>query len=377
MAEQALTPSVLKALRERHPYPVLSLTMPAHRRPENAQDPVRLRNLVAEAERRLDADPEVGRDARLALKEQLQRALADADFELLGAGAKGVLLFVDQSSYQFWYLPRWVPEQVVFSDTFLTQNLVAARAVARPYWVVVADADRATLWRGTSDQVFEHHEAGFPHLRDQIQFDPQRTEQQGDAPSLYQQEETVALLRATDGALAKVLEAEPLPFYLVGVPAAVHKLEELGKGGARTPSACLTKGGLNGLPAHVLAEELAPARAEHAKQVESAALARLDQAVSRKSAAFGVDEVWQTVHEGRVNVLLVEEEYHVTGKVTGEHLEVLTGDAAAQRAVTDDTVREDVVDEIIEAALDRGAEVVFLPDGALTDHGRIAAALRY
>lgn len=50
MDTDALTPGLLQELRATRPYPALSLTMPTHRRaPDNAQDAVRLRNLVAEA----------------------------------------------------------------------------------------------------------------------------------------------------------------------------------------------------------------------------------------------------------------------------------------------------------------------------------------
>jgi len=39
-------------------------------------------------------------------------------------------------------------------------------------------------------------------------------------------------------------------------------------------------------------------------------------------------------------------------------------------------VLDDSVDELIEAALDRGVEVVTVPDGALARHGRLVLALR-
>ncbi len=35
------------------------------------------------------------------------------------------------------------------------------------------------------------------------------------------------------------------------------------------------------------------------------------------------------------------------------------------------------MDELVEAALDSGADVVFVEDDSLAEHGRIAAALRY
>lgn len=63
--EHALSPATLSELRRPRAYPAVSVLTPTHRRePENAQDPVRLRNVVAEAKKQLEADPAVpGSDA--------------------------------------------------------------------------------------------------------------------------------------------------------------------------------------------------------------------------------------------------------------------------------------------------------------------------
>src|SRR5688572_29397462 len=80
MDTDALTPELLRKLREPKAYPAVSLTMPTHRRePDNEQDSVRLRNLMAEAGRRLDADEAVGRQARGGIKAQLEQAVAGVD----------------------------------------------------------------------------------------------------------------------------------------------------------------------------------------------------------------------------------------------------------------------------------------------------------
>ena len=80
MDTDALTPDLLRKLREPKAYPAVSLTMPTHRRePDNGQDAVRLRNLMAEAGRRLDADDAISRQARLGIKAQLEKAADDID----------------------------------------------------------------------------------------------------------------------------------------------------------------------------------------------------------------------------------------------------------------------------------------------------------
>jgi peptide subunit release factor 1 (eRF1) len=62
--EHALSSATLTELRRPRPYPAVSVLTPTHRRePENAQDPVRLRNVLARAKKQLEHDPAVTRDA--------------------------------------------------------------------------------------------------------------------------------------------------------------------------------------------------------------------------------------------------------------------------------------------------------------------------
>lgn len=215
MDTDALTAGLLQGLRAVKPYPALSLTMPTHRRaPDNSQDAVRLRNLVAEAVRRLEADPAVTREARTALKEQLDRAVTEVDPR---RALDALVLLVTADEHQIWQLPRTVPARVVLSDSYLTRNLVAAKAQAQPFWALTVSADRAVLWSGTADALREEPGGGFPLTAPQEPSDPQREERVGDTPSTFSDEETRNFLRTVDEKLRAVLAEDPRPLYLVGL----------------------------------------------------------------------------------------------------------------------------------------------------------------
>ncbi|GAA1374127.1 baeRF3 domain-containing protein [Streptomyces beijiangensis] len=371
METHALTSALLQELRAPQPYPVVSLSMPTHRRePDNAQDGVRLRNLVAEAVHRLEADEDVPRKVRIDLKEQLDRAVSDLD---LRHAQDGLVIFVRPGEHQLWSLPRTVPERIVLSDTYLTRNLVAAKAQARPYWVLAVAADRATLWDGSVEALREHTADGFPQEPEEIQTDPQREERQGDTPSTFRDETTRQYLRGVDAALAAVLAAHPRPLYLVGLAPAVGGLEEAGSV-ARTAAGKLLKGGFTNGPAQELHTQLRPTVEEFERASAERVAKRLDEARGRRTFAAGLDEVWEAVREGRAALVAVEDNYQQTVRLQDGHLApVGPGDEKS----AGHEVREDIVDELVEAALDSGAEVVFLPDDALAAHDRIAADLRY
>ncbi|WNF25508.1 chemotaxis protein [Streptomyces sp. C11-1] len=371
MDTDALTADLLRELRATRPYPALSLTMPTHRKaPDNAQDPVRLRNLMAEAGHRLEADPEVSREVRAALQAQLERAAAEVDPR---GALDSLVILATTEEYRIWQLPRVAPERVVFSDTFLTRNLVAAKAQTRPFRVLTLAADHATLWIGTGDGIRPEETGGFPLTAPKEPPNPQREERIGDTPSTFTDEETRNFFRTVDEKLRAVLADDPRPLYLMGLAPALALLDEVGAASG-SAVARVAKGAPADLPPAEVLRELRPALAEGARQAAAQVDTRLDHARSAHTFAGGLDEVWAAVREGRAGLVAVEEHFQATARVTDEHLEPVP-EGTTQSA--DGQVREDVVDELVESALDGGADVVFVEDGSLGGHGRIAAALRY
>ena len=363
---RALTSATLAELRRPRAYPAVSILMPTHRRePDNAQDPVRLRNLVAEAKERVQADPEVSRADRIKVVEQLEAALTEID---LVHSEDGLAVFVSPDEHQVWTLGRSAPARVVLSDTYLTRNLVATQAAERPYWVLVLAVDHARLWSGGLERVTERTNGAFPLSRSLEDPDSERKERIGDLPSTYTDEQTRQFLREADAALATVLAAEPRPLYVVGEAAALSLLDDVGTA-VKSAAAHIPHGGLAQGTAEAVWHTVRPSVEEQARKDVADALKQLDLSKGRKEFAAGIDEVWQKVNTGRVALLAVEENYRATVRDDGEHL--VHADAEEQGA------REDIVDEIVEKALDTGAQVRFVPDGELADAGQIAAVLRY
>ncbi|WP_406728875.1 chemotaxis protein [Streptomyces sp. GD-15H] len=363
--EHHLSPAALAELRRPRPYPAVSVLTPTHRRePLNAQDPVRLRNMVAEAKKQLEADPAVTRDRRSEVTLQLDRALSEVD---LTHAEDGLVIFAAPGEHQVWSLSRSVPERVVLSDTFLTRNLVSAHTAERPFWALSVSPDRATLWNGGVDRVTEEHLGAFPLVRDMENFDPERLERVGDQSSTYRDEDIRRFLRETDTAMRAVLREHPRPLYVTGAPAALSLLGEVG--GVARDAVHVQHGGLaHGTPDAVW-QALRPVLESEARKSAEEVVRALETARGRKGFAAGVDELWQNAREGRVRLLAVEENFRVTVREAGEHLVVA-------EAGGPDT-REDIVDEIVERCLETGAEVRFVPDDTLGSTDRIAGVLRY
>ncbi|WEH12671.1 chemotaxis protein [Streptomyces sp. VNUA24] len=373
--EHALSPATLTELRRPRPYPAVSVLTPTHRRePEKAQDPVRLRNVVAEARKRLERDPAVTRERRTDVVRQLDQALAEVD---LAHTEDGLVIFAAPGEHQVWSLTRPVPERVVLSDTFLTRNLVAARAAERSFWVLSVASDRVTLWSGDGDRVTEAHTGGFPLTRERDNFDAERQERTGDLPSAFRDEDTRRFLRNADTALARVMRARHRPLYVTGAPAALALFDEMGT--VTRDATHLPHGGLaHGTPDAVW-QAIGPLVAAQERRNADLVARRLETARGSKEFAAGLDEIWQNAQQGRVGLLAVEENYRASVRSAGDGAG--PGGAGGGHLVPAESgdldAREDIVDEIVERCLDTGAEIFFVPDGMLGDARGIAGVLRY
>ncbi|WP_327372992.1 chemotaxis protein [Streptomyces sp. NBC_01216] len=357
----SLTPDTLAKLRQPRPYPALSLTMPTHRgRPDNDQDPVRLRNLLAEAGRVLENDPAVTRERRTDVLAQLDQAVADLD---PAHAEDGLVVFAAPGEHQVWTVARGTTERVVVADTFLTRNLVAAQAAEQPFWAVALAADRVSLWSGDAERVSEHTGDGFPLTRSLEDTDVEREERIGDLPSTFRDEQTRQFLREAHHRLLTVLSSHRRPLYLIGEAAALALFEEIGSPAQDTMS--VQRGGLAQGPGEAVRKAVQPLLTAREAAVVSTVLAELDTARGRREFAAGLDEVWEAARAGRVRLLTVEEHFRAVVRGYGDHL------APAEPSDLD------ARDDIVEQALETGAEVRFVRDGTLSDMDRIAAVLRF
>jgi Bacterial archaeo-eukaryotic release factor family 3 len=364
----------LAALRAHREYPAVSVILPTHRTfPDNKQDPILLRNLLDEASTRL-RDASLPRGIADEVTGSLEAAAAESDLE---HAAEALVLFAAPGGeHHTFSLPYVHPRsRVAIGQSFATRDLVAAQEHVWSYWTLVLSEQPTRLWSGTGERLAESHVAGFPMSRDARRLPLQRAgghggraapRSQGGSGGDRPPEETQ--LRHMFGAMASAL-ADGRPLVVTGVPRYLAYFEQLAPAPVMSQFIGSAEGSFDHASGPELAAIVAPVLTAERQRWQAEAIGRLETARSERLFAGGLTQVWDLAAAGQIRELLAEEGYLAPARQDEGHL-LPPGDPGGEQV-------DDAVDAIMDAVLDGGGEVIFVPDGSLESSHRIAASLRY
>lgn len=359
--------SEILGLAEISAYPCLTITLPTHRTsPDNRQDPIRLKNLVSDATRRLT--DEFGSREVAPLIDALERLAASIEHR---DNLDGLALFVGGDVARFERVPFMLPERVMVDGHFFIRDLVYAYNRS-PHYLVLALSEQPTrLFEATRDDLQERT-AGSPFPMTHGGAGGARGLPNDPAinTSQLRDEHHRIFFRNVDAALGEYLARDPQPVAVVGVDRYLAFFHEVTSHGEQIV-ATLT-GNHDQTSAHELGKLVWPLVKENLAHRRAAIFEQLDAAVGGQRSASTLGEVFRFAQEGRGAVLVVEEGYHEPATLGENGYTLLPAGEGEGAAALDDAV-----DAAVATVLEKGGRVVFVDDGALSIHGRIAMILRY
>lgn len=342
--------------------PALSILLQTHRSfPDNKQDPVRVKNLVDEAKERLAA--EFSQRDLEPLLQRLDALVSTIDYPYT---LDGLALYVSHHFAKLYYLPFSVPDRVVIDQTFATRDLVYGMHRQQRYWVLLLSQASTRLLAGTGETLEEVKDGTFPL---QMTGPGATAPLPYSADSSYLDDRHRRFFQQVDSLFAKYVKDESLPLVVGGVDRQASFFQEVSQHTA------MIAGTLSGNFDKATLAELTPSVWEIIQSVrekyQTTALGELEDALGAQKVVSTVEEVWRLANDGRGKLLLVEKNYHVPAVITeGGNLQLVDQVGGTE-------VMDDAVDEIIEAVLAKGGDVVFVDDGSLATHHHIALILRY
>jgi hypothetical protein len=279
-----------------------------------------------------------------------------------GPADRGLAILVSPRGAHLHHLRVTPRDRVVLDPTFATRDLVRSATEDPPFLLLAIDGRAARLFH--YDQRYSRPVLGhdFPMLRPE----PTGERRPVGAVDRGRRERSRAFLREVDHRLTARLRDHQLPVVLIGSDRTVAEFLEVGRG---RRVAAIVRSGATHQPLFALEEMARQALREHVSDRVAAALDTAHVRLRQGRAVTGLADAWQAMLHGEPELVLVERSYAAAMRVTDD------GFALAEDP-EEPGVLDDAVDELIEAALGRGAEVVHVPDAALQHHGRLVLVMR-
>lgn len=362
-----MSSALIRELEAHRGYPAISVILPTHRtHPDNKQDPILLKNLVREVEERLHQEF-TKREAAAAVANL--KALADAvDHE---HNLDGLALFASADYSRSVKLPFPLKARVQIDETFAVRDLVMAYNRSPHYLLLVFDENDTRLFLAYRDLLEETKLGGFPMKHGGPGGASRLPGGHGVNPSAVRDAHRREFVRAVDDELDAVLKIDDSPIVVAGTEDFLADFHAVSRHQGRIIGTI--KGSYGYASAHDLGPPAWAAAREGFAEIRAKNIAFLEAAVGAGKYASGIVQVWEAAHQGRVELLVAEEDYLQPAILpAGEgQLPTLIDDPDDPRS------EDDLVDVAVQLTIDQGGKVVFADPGALAKHDRIGAALRY
>jgi hypothetical protein len=375
----------VKELLDRREGPCVSLFLPTHRTgEERKQDPIRLKNLLREAESRLIA----GGLRSPAARELLAPAVQMLDDSLFWTHqSEGLAVFLAPRALHRYRLPLRLEELAVTAERFHLKPLFPMLIGNGRFYVLAVSQKSVVLWQGGRFGIDPVALEGVPRsLADvlrydvferQLQFHTRAPERGGKRAAMFHgqgpgeeqtKDQLLRYFHQIDAGLCDFLQGERVPLVLAGVEYYFPIYREAN----HYPH--LLDGGVTGSPEGLRPEELhrqAWALVEpHARRQEEEALARYHQFAGTGRTANRLEEILPAAHQGRVETLFAARGVQRWGAYDPARNEVRFMEANSPGA-------EDLLDlATIQTYVNRGTAYVVEP-ARLPDDAPAAAIFRY
>lgn len=329
--------------------------------PDNEKDPIVLKNLVKEAQSRLQQE-----ENQEGVKEIIKKMNDLADSVNHRHNLESLVLFVNEDVAEYVRLPIPVEERVVLDNTFATRDLIRALHEEKGYYILVLSRDKARLIEVYNDKVMEELQEVFPI--DNVWLHPnQKAEAAVASRQTNLQQE---FFNIVDKKLIEVSKGNPLRVFICTEESNYHQYLKI------ADRKDLIIGYLNGnrmleKPHHIVEAVWPLVRNYRAEQIRKR-IEELENAADAGKVLTDLNDIWRAVNDGRGKTLFVKQGFFQPARLENDVVEPVSENERNVPGVVDD-----IVDEMIEFNLKNSGDSVFVNGGELDKYQGLALTTRY
>lgn len=341
----------------------VTIILNTHRtKPDYLKDPLALKNLIKEAEERLFAD-ESKKDAKM-----LVQRLRDLESKIDHShNLESLFLFVNEDIAEYARLPIAVQDRVVIDNTFATRDLVRALHQETNYYILVLSQKKVRLIEAFNDKVVAEIRTVFPIENNQFGNTPN-----AELSNASRLTNLIAeFFNRVDKELNKVWNQNPLPVLICTEEANYHEYLKIADKKQNILDTFLNKNRIDEAD-HAIVRAAWEIMKEYTAERNNSRKTELEQAVGTGKFLSDVNDIYKAIQEGRVQTLFIEQDLFQPGIIENNNVSLVSDEERNKKHVVDD-----IFDEMIEANMNFGGDVVFLANGELKKFDGFGAITRY
>ena len=268
---------------------------------------------------------------------------------------------------EFMRLPIKVEDRVVIDETFATRDLIRAMHLETHYYIAVLSQDNVRLIEAINGEAVK--EIGNPFPIENTEFHARN--RAALAIAAKQTSLMAEFFNKVDKAVNEVRKGSPLPVFICGLEENHAQYLSVADNKETLFNVYLNKNKIND-PAHSIVEESWEVVKEYMIKKNNSRKEDLKRAVEENKFLSDTNEIWKAIGEGRIQTLFIEQGRFQPAIMKDDEIEYVSDDRRNDTGIIDD-----IYDEMIEANMDFGGDVVFLPKGELDKFNGFGAITRY
>lgn len=354
---------ILKELKDIRSENCVTIIMTTHRtKPDYLSDELRLKNLIKEVETRLLAD--TNKKYANTIVDKLNSLASSIDYS---QNLDSLMIFVNEEIAEYTKLPIKVEDRVIIDDTFGTRDLFRAIHLETHYYILVLSQDKIRLVEAMNDKAIQ--EVGNPFPIENTQFFSKN--RAANAIASRQTSLLAEFFNQADKEVNEIRKSNPLPVFICALEENHNEYIKIADRKDSIFDVFLNKNKIND-PIHSIVEDAWAVVKEYVIKKNNDRKEELKDAVGKNKFLSDTNEIWKAISEGKVETLFVEQGLFQPAKMNNGEIEYVSDAERNQAEVIDD-----IYDEMIEANMEFGGDVVFLPKGELTKFNGFGAITRY
>lgn len=276
---------------------------------------------------------------------------------------KSVAIFISPVFEKIIYIPFEVRPSVFVAPTFSIQQILKAKTINRSFLLVNLSRYSSNIYLGDGVSLSRVN----MNMRDEngkpVSFPKEKSYTgRNELRDMILR----AFLRQTDQALHLLLKAYPLPVFITGSPKVIGEFRKISSNTNRIVK--FIHGHFADANEQQLKQMLQPLQKEWQEIQYKDLHQRLETAANAGHLATGIREVWKNTKARNASLLVLEENYIPTA---------ILHPLKTETAYNNDSLANNIIDEIVEKVLEAGGDVQLVKPGTLADYEPIVLIERY